>query len=257
MTSITTSLTESKLDPRWCFDAYRSAIAALPVGVLGRELLLSHTFRLFSHGAVSGYYAPFDGMNDGAKIMLVGVTPGFEQMRVAFEAARDALRSRRADAEALRAAKTTASFAGPMRRNLVSMLDGIGLADALGIDSTAALWGGSAGLLHSTSAVRFPVFVDGDNYTGHRPPLNSFPLFRRFAAEALASECVRARDALIVPLGDAVSGVLAGLVESGAVPSHRCLFGLPHPSGANGHRARQFGERRDALAQAVRRWRIS
>lgn len=34
----------------------------------------------------------------------------------------------------------------------------------------------------------------------------------------------------------------------------QCLFGFPRPSGANGHRARHYAERWDALKLQAHRW---
>lgn len=67
--------------------------------------------------------------------------------------------------------KSKASFSGPMRKNLLSMPDGIGLPAALGIETSAWLFDQDATLLFSTSAVSFTVFITGDNYTGSSPPI--------------------------------------------------------------------------------------
>jgi len=68
----------------------------------------------------------------------------------------------------MRTAKVFASFSGSMRINLVAMLDCIGVNKVLGIDSTGTLWNEHARRAHFTSALRYPVFVDGDNSPGHR-----------------------------------------------------------------------------------------
>ena len=51
------------------------------------------------------------------------------------------------------------------------MLDGIGLADALGVDSTARLFGTHHYLAALCSAIDYPVFVNGRNYSGASPSL--------------------------------------------------------------------------------------
>ena len=71
------------------------------------------------------------------------------------------------DSEIFSRVEMAGSFAGPMRRNLISMLDGIGLQRALGIDSSGALFGNRPDLVHFTSAISAPVFVSEKNYTGH------------------------------------------------------------------------------------------
>ena len=58
-------------------------------------------------------------------------------------------------------------------------------------------------------------------------------------------------DALIVPLGNAVSAALEYLADRGDVSAERCLFGFPHPSGANGGRVRDFTARQQELREKV------
>ncbi len=72
-------------------------------------------------------YAPFDHVNTGADIVIVGITPGKQQMREAIEEARRAMKLGLSDAEVLARAKVHASFAGSMRKNLVRLLDAVGL----------------------------------------------------------------------------------------------------------------------------------
>jgi hypothetical protein len=81
-------------------------------------------------------YAPFDHINRDAQIVIVGLTPGRQQMRNAILEARRLLRAGASIDEAPAGAKVHASFSGPMRRNLVD----IGVARLLGLGSTASLW---------------------------------------------------------------------------------------------------------------------
>src|SRR3546814_11580559 len=59
-----------------------------------------------------------------------------------------------------------ASFAGPIRTQLVSLLDHVGMHTKLGISSTSELWGTRSDLAHFTSALRYPVFENGKHFTG-------------------------------------------------------------------------------------------
>jgi hypothetical protein len=119
--------------------------------------------------------------------------------------------------EFLAAAKAFASFSGPLRNNLVAMLDFIGLNSWLGLQSCATLWLGDNYLVHFTSALRFPVFVDGQNYSG-QPSITSTPL-RRFLAECLSEEAsmLSCRVGAIGPPGDAGSR-LARRTRMPAIP---------------------------------------
>ena len=129
-------------------------------------------------------YAPFDHVTAGARIVIVGITPGRQQMRNALLELHKHLCSGRTSIEALAAAKVFASFSGPMRSNLVNMLDHFGVHRLLGLGSTGALWGDAAGLAHFTSALRHPVFADGANYSG-QPSMLQSPLLRAHLREAI------------------------------------------------------------------------
>ena len=136
--------------------------------------VLPLSFTLHREGRLRVAWAPFDYVNRSARIALVGITPGWQQTKIAYEEAYKALGEGRSYVTASRRAKARASFAGTMRKNLVSMLDEIGVARALGIESTAELFGPHRRYLHTTSALRYPVFIDGGNYTGHSPkPLSN------------------------------------------------------------------------------------
>jgi hypothetical protein len=87
----------------------------------------------------------------------------------------------------LSATKVFASFSGPMRTNLVAMLDHICLARWLGVASTATIWSSHQEFAHFTLALRYPIFVDGENYSGRRD-MTSSPLLRRLLDECLREE---------------------------------------------------------------------
>lgn len=55
-------------------------------------------------------------------------------------------------------------------------------------------------------------------------------------------------------MGQTVSDLLENLVDQGVLTASRCLLGFPHPSGANGHRKRQFAERREMLKRKANEW---
>lgn len=237
------------------FGIYATHIANLPdCDTFSRSDLLISTFRLESEGRADVYYAPFDYINPAAKVAIVGITPGWTQMELAFQVARRGLQIGMPSSDILKKVKSAASFAGSMRHNLILMLDGIGLSRALGIESCATLFNKYENLLHSTSALRYPVFVHGENYTGHVPHLLGSRMFTRIMHQYLAEELTQVSDAIIVPLGASVSRALESLVNAGLLDARRCLFGFPHPSGGNGHRAAQFRERRDDLSKRIESW---
>jgi hypothetical protein len=184
-------------------------------------------------------YAPFDHVNRSARVVLVGITPGRKQAVNALVEARRQLMAG-ADIEvASKAAKETASFSGQMRPNLVEMLDYVGLHRWLGIRSSLELFGASAGLVHYTSALRYPVYNQGENYSGSSR-ITSHPLLRRYVQEFLGGEVRALPDAVWVPLGPWPTAALDLLVREGVLDAARVLDGLPHPSGSNGERIAYF-----------------
>ncbi|MGY4500540.1 hypothetical protein ACVWYH_004471 [Bradyrhizobium sp. GM24.11] len=121
----------------------------------------------------------------------------------------------------------------------MAMLDHIGLAGWLGLGSTAELWTTQSDLVHFTSAIRYPVFINGENYSGS-PSMVTTPLLRQALLQYLAAEVSALPNAVWVPLGPKVSEGLALLVKRGLLSADRLLIGLPHPSGANAERISYF-----------------
>ena len=138
---------------------------------LPRELLIEET------GELSVYYAPFDYINTEAEIVICGITPGFQQAILALEEAKKQLKLGAKPVAAQLAAKNTASFGGPMRSNLIRLLDYIGIPKKLNIDSCVELFGKKSNLVHYTSALRYPVFKSHHNYSGN-PSMISSQLLR-------------------------------------------------------------------------------
>jgi len=230
-------------------------IARLPnSSPLSKEDLLIEVFRLWRDNTLEIYYAPADYVNKNAEVAIIGITPGWRQMEIAYRTARDAIRRGLTPAQACKQAKQKASFAGTMRVNLIKMLDGIGIPAALGLESSESLFENASGMLHTTSAVRYPVFVDGENYTGHKPDLLKTSPLRQYVDTLLVEELEKAKRAFIIPLGRTVSSVLEYLITTGRIEEERCCLGFPHPSGANSHRRRQFDERRKTMRRRVTLW---
>jgi hypothetical protein len=234
------------------FSEFEAAIWALPLRErFDRAELLIPAFRLHQDGPLEMYYAPFSSVNPSAAIVLLGITPGWTQMEIAYRVARREMDAGATAEEICRIAKQNASFAGTMRTNLVRMLDDLDVPSSLGIGSTSELFGSAAPLVHTASAIRYPVFVNGRNYTGHGPDMLRNLFLRDCLESILAPELASVPDALVVPLGNAVSAALQHLASLGALSVDRCLFGFPHPSGANGRRAKDFTERREEMRKKV------
>jgi len=230
------------------------ALRRLPRGPLGRNHLLTEDFKLADEGRLSVYWVPFEALNVQARVVICGLTPGYSQMHEGFTAAREAVSAGWARSKTLAHVYKRAAFAGAMRTNLVWMLDEIGAAAVLGITSTAALFDEADELVHATSALRYPVFVQGKNYRGGNPKVRQSPLLSTYVLNTLGPELAAVPNGLIIPLGKAAGECMQMLVETEQVDGARCLFGFPHPSGGNGHRVRQFRENHLRLRNELRKW---
>jgi hypothetical protein len=175
-------------------------------------------------------------------------------MRDAYMAARDLLQSGLPHGEVLARVSSAAGFSGPMRVNLVRMLDGLDLPQLLGITTSADLFGPSRHLRRGTSAIRYAAFIAGRNYTGSSPALAAVPLFRRYVFDVLAAELARVRRSIIIPMGRAVESALQLLIDAGELSAERCCLGFPHPSGGNGYRARHYAEAQAEMRRTLADW---
>lgn len=232
------------------FDRFADTIRALPK--LGKVDALPESLLMDRSGEIETYYAPFDHINREARITICGITPGLQQARNALNAARESLNDGQPHEIAMAEAKQTASFSGPMRRNLVDLLDGLGLQGWLGIDSCERLFGSHAHMVHYTSALRYPVFMNGKNYGG-TPAMLKQPAMRRQVDTSLTEEVGALPNNLFLPLGPKVEEVFQQLVRQGLIEEDQVLAGMPHPSGANAERIAYFLGRkpRKALSNKV------
>jgi hypothetical protein len=184
-------------------------------------------------------YAPFDHINQQAKIVLVGMTPGRQQMQNALIEAQKKLKDGLSLDAAKEAAKIFASFSGAMRTNLINLLDEIGIANLLKIKTTATLWDTDAGYVHFTSALRYPIFIDNKNYSG-APSMLTTPILKKHLSYWFGHEMRELPNALYVPLGPKVCEAVEAIGKEVGIRSDQIISGLPHPSGANAERIAYF-----------------
>lgn len=197
------------------------------------------SFLLNQEGSLSEYYIPFDYLNPQAQIVLVGITPGYQQWLKAVLAAQAALAGGADDEQALSLAKQQGAFSGAIRQNLTQLLDAIGVAEWLDIDSCAELFHRHLSRVHFTSLFNQPVFVNGKNYN-NTPSFRHSALLRHSIERGFAQEVRQLPNALFIPLGPVPTQGLAMLAEPLHIPPQQILSGLPHPSGANSERIHYF-----------------
>lgn len=220
-------------DPR----AYRAGIADL-------------SLRLETLQNLTVDYAPFDHVEKDAELVLVGLTPGRVQAANAIESMAVALRAGCSLEHALASAKRSASFSGPMRANLLALLDAIKVPALFGRARAEEFFDGGT-RVHFTSALRYPVYVDGRNYSGSPNPLRH-PILTAMIERYLAAEMAQIKNAIWVPLGGHAETVLLHLSSRGQLDRTRILAGLPHPSGANAERIAYFLGRKSRETLSVK-----
>lgn len=234
------------------FDDFRDLLLATDPDTIATPDAIPPAFLLGRAGAVSAHYIPFDYVNPAARVVLVGISPGFVQWKNAVREARRLLQAGAAREEVLRAAKYTGAFSGAIRPNLVALLDHVGLQRWLGIASCATLFDTHADLMHVTGVLRNPVFVNGKNYSGAAPNMLTTPLLQEQMLGYFGREVAPLADAVFVPMGPNVSLALDWLAARGVLDGTRILHGIPHPSGANAERVAYFLGRKDKATLSSR-----
>lgn len=221
------------------FSKYVGIIRDINIDSIKDVQFLPQSLQMAKKGKISIYYTPFDYVNTQARIILVGITPGFTQLVNALREAQIQIKSGADHVTALKAAKRTGAFSGTMRPNLVAMLDHLDVNAWLGINSSDALFGDASHLVHTTSVLRHPVFVDGENYNG-TPSMIKTAILQDFMLEHFAKEVAALPNAIFIPLGPKVSEAMSWLASEGVIDGSRVLDGMPHPSGANAERIAYF-----------------
>src|SRR5699024_6157555 len=105
------------------FDRYKKKINALS-SPLQDNAITTDSFLLEKSDDqnISIYYSPVEYINEKAIVLIVGITPGFGQMKKAYDAVRKNS-GIYGDEEILHKAKMASSYEGPMRKNLIQKRD--------------------------------------------------------------------------------------------------------------------------------------
>lgn len=236
---------------------YKEIIKTLPLkDKYTREEISVDDFLIDRKGNIEIYYAPHNEyMNSKAKVFIVGITPGFQQMSTAIATARMELETSD-DIESIQyKCKVAGRFSGSLRKNMISMLDEVELNKALNIDSCSELFAEKDYLLHTVSLIPYPVFVKKANYSGHTPKLMKSEFLLKYIYDNFINELKSLdnfEDILLVPLGRAVEEVLCKLQEEGVISDNQILKGFPHPSGANVGRLTQLEKNKEQMSDFIK-----
>ena len=199
---------------------------------INKSTITNKNFLIKKEDNIEIYYAPFDYINSKAKIMIVGITPGLQQMLQSFEAVNEG--------RSLKEVKDLSSFKGSMRTTLIKYLDALNINKKLRIKSCESLFNINSKYLHSTSLIKYPVFDKGKNYSGSG--LLKKKILLDFLEEHFVKELKKLDKTIIVPLGNTVSSTIDYLNNEFKLNLKCFLKGFPHPSGLNVRKDIQFKE---------------
>ena len=217
------------------FDNYINDI--LDLKSFEKKDILNDRFLLIKEKNMEIYYAPHNEIiNEDAKVFIIGITPGWTQTKIAYETAQTCLLQNLGDKYIKKECKRNSRFAVNMRKNLIEMLDELNLNKKLKIKSISELFDKHDIMLHTTSLIPYPVFINNKNYTGTNPKILDNKILTSYLKKYFYKEVEKLPDAFYIPLGNAVEEVLKHMINEGLIQREQCLFGFPHPSGANGHR---------------------
>ena len=197
---------------------------------INKSNITNNKFLVNKESNIEIYYAPFDYINSKAKIMIVGITPGLQQMLQSFEVINEG--------KSLKEVKDLSSFKGSMRTTLVKYLDELKVNKTLKIKSCERLFNKDNKYLHTTSLVKYPVFDKGKNYSGAN--ILKKKILLDFIEKNFLKELKTLKKSIIVPLGNTVSSTIEYLNSKYNLKLSCFLEGFPHPSGANARKNIQF-----------------
>ena len=199
---------------------------------INKSTITNKNFLIKRKDNIEIYYAPFDYINSKAKIMIVGITPGLQQMLQSYEAVNEG--------RSLKEVKDLSSFKGSMRTTLIKYLDALNINKKLRIKSCESLFNINSKYLHSTSLIKYPVFDKGRNYSGSG--LLKKKILLDFLEEHFVKELKKLDKTIIIPLGNTVSSTIDYLNNEFKLNLKCFLKGFPHPSGLNVRKDIRFKE---------------
>ena len=209
---------------------------------ISKSTITNNKFLVNKEGNIEIYYAPFDYVNPKAKIMIVGITPGLQQMLQSFKVINEG--------KSLKKVKDLSSFKGSMRTTLVKYLDELKVNKTLKIKSCESLFNKDNKYLHTTSLVKYPVFDKGKNYSGSN--ILKKKMLIEFIEKNFLKELKTLKKAIIIPLGNTVSSTIEYLNNKYNLNLISFLKGFPHPSGANARKNIQFKENRSSMMRLLK-----
>lgn len=190
------------------------------------------------------YYVPFEYVNSDARLVLVGITPGPDQLKCAHATARRLLSGPTADDVILREIKRSCAFDG-MRPRINEMLDHFGIPSCIGAISASSLWEADFRYFHTTSVVPNATFRSGDYFNGPFSDVLKVGLLRRqFEDVFIPSIKGMSGQAVYVGMGPVADEALKTCVSRGVLRQQQVLGYFPHASGTSGSQFAYFMRRK-------------
>ena len=174
----------------------------------------------------------FDYVNSKAEVVIVGITPGNSQQKGSREGMSP------------REIKRKYAFAGTLRKNMVKMLDYIGLNSLLRIDTCASLWEQDFDRVEMTSLLKDATYVVGQRgktmFKDTEIIAKSKELSEKYE-NGFVRDCEQYKQAkLFVACGQGVYDELMKLKERGVIAAP--VVAIAHPSGNNAIRVKYYME---------------
>ncbi len=171
--------------------------------------------------------------NPNAVVVIVGITPGNTQ-----------LENDRDNKSPEEIKKENAFAGGNMRRNLINMLDFVGVNKVLQIKSCESIFGVDFNKVELTSLLKDATFEvrNGKEIMFNKPSkilINE--LLRNEFETGFLNDCKNYKNAKIfVALGKENEDLLKSMQNEGKIDKNIAIIGIPHPSGANAGRVNTF-----------------
>ena len=209
---------------------------------IDKQSVVIDDFLLNKEGNLEIYYAPFDYINSKAKIVIVGITPGLQQMIQSFQVIKEG--------KSLKEVKDLSSFKGSMRTTLIKYMDELKINKIIKIKSCERLFNLDNKYLHTTSLVKYPVFDKGKNYSGVN--ILKKRMLLNFIEKNFLKELKMHQNSIIIPLGNTVSSTIDYLNINYQLKLRCFLKGFPHPSGLNVRKNIQFKENKNKMLKLLK-----
>jgi hypothetical protein len=185
-------------------------------------------------------YIPFEYVNKEAKIVIVGITPGPNQLTLAYDTAQKLLQTGRTENEILVEIKKAGAFgSSSMRPNLLKILRHFEFEKILGIKDVESLWDKDAGLLHSTSVIPHAAFTLSKSrnkmFAGSFNEVMKSDLFEECFIDCFVPSIREMnQNALYVGLGPCPQAALQWCINKDYIRPEQVLGAFCHPATTGG-----------------------